>query len=131
MKALLFILLALANSAFAQPAGLKFNSPAPPRSFLHARPFTPLPTPVSEASTAITGGRVGAPGGAGVSRPPAAVSRALSRGIADMALMPLTGVATFKVHEVATSSLDVAMGADSAMVFISKKRWDSLPPQAK
>jgi len=245
MKTLLFILLAFTSHAFAQPIVLKFNSPAPPRSFLHDGAFTPWAKAVTEdsggtlrvetffggtlgnfgvtydrvvdgvadvgfiltafaggkfrqqdvaalpfeskssiaasnalwnlyakgvtagefdavkplgiwtfpnaalnakqpvkslddlkgkkttVSNAIAGRTVGALGGAAVSMRPDEVYQALSRGIADMALMPLTGVATFKVHEVATSSLDVAMGADSAMVFISKKRWDSLPAQAR
>jgi len=82
-------------------------------------------------SNAIAGRTVVALGAAPVSLRPDEVYQAVSRGIADAALMPLTGVATFKVSEVATHSLDVAMGADSAMVFISKKRWDSLPPQAR
>jgi TRAP-type C4-dicarboxylate transport system substrate-binding protein len=82
-------------------------------------------------SNAIAGRTVGALGAAAVSLRPDEVYQAMSRGIADMALMPLTGVATFKVYEVAPSSLDVAMGADSAMVFIGRKRWESLPAQAR
>jgi TRAP-type C4-dicarboxylate transport system substrate-binding protein len=82
-------------------------------------------------SNAIAGRTVGALGGATVTLRPDEVYQALSRGIADIALMPLTGVATFKIHEVARHHLDVAMGSDSAMVFIGKKRYDSLPPQAK
>src|SRR5258705_7404903 len=50
MKALLFIVLALAHSAFAQPVVLKFNSPAPPRSFLHDGAFTPWAKAVSDDS---------------------------------------------------------------------------------
>lgn len=82
-------------------------------------------------SNAIGGRTISALGGAPVTLRPDEVYQAISRGIADMALMPLTGVATFKVYEVARHHLDVAMGSDSAMVFISKKRYDSLPPQAK
>ena len=82
-------------------------------------------------SNQIAGRTVGALGAAQVTLRPDEVYQALSRGIADMALMPLTGVATFKIFEVAKHSIDAAMGADSAMVFMSRKRWDSLPPQAK
>ena len=82
-------------------------------------------------SNAIAGRTVGALGAAAVTMRPDEVYQALSRGIADMALMPYTGVATFKVYEVAKQHLDVALGSDSAMVFISRKKWDSLPAQAK
>lgn len=82
-------------------------------------------------SNAIAARTVGALGAAAVTMRPDEVYQALSRGIADMALMPYTGVATFKIHEVAKQHLDVALGSDSAMVFISRKKWDSLPPQAK
>jgi len=245
MKILLFFLAVLALPAMGQPVVLKFNSPAPPRSFLHDGAFTPWANAVSADSggtikvemhfggtlgnfavtydrvvdgvadvgfilTALAGGKfrqqdvaalpfesksslaasnalwnlyekgitagefdtvkplgiwtfpnaalnskapvrglddvrgkkistsnaiagrtVGALGGAQVTLRPDEVYQALSRGIADMALMPLTGVATFKIHEVARHHVDVAMGSDSAMVFMSRKRWDSLPPQAK
>ncbi len=57
--------------------------------------------------------------------------QALSRGLADMALMPFTGMATFKINEVTKYHLDAALGSDAALLFISKKRYDSLPPQAK
>jgi TRAP-type C4-dicarboxylate transport system substrate-binding protein len=244
-KTLLFLALLFAASAHAQPVSLKFNSPAPPRSFLHDGAFTPWAKAVEQDSggtlkvemffggtlgnfvvtydrvvdgvadigfilTALAGGKfkqqdvaalpfesksslaasqalwslfekgvtaaefdavkplgiwtfpnaalnskspvktlddvkgkkitvsnaiaartVGALGAAAVTMRPDEVYQALSRGIADMALMPYTGVATFKIHEVARQHLDVALGSDSAMVFISRKKWDSLPPQAK
>lgn len=82
-------------------------------------------------SNAIAGRTVVALGAAPVTMRPDEVYQALSRGLADMALMPLTGVATFKIDEVAKHHLDVALGSDSAIVFMSRKRWDSLPAQAK
>lgn len=82
-------------------------------------------------SNAIAGRTVVALGTAPVTMPPTEVYQALSRGLADMTLMPLTGVATFKIDDVAKHHVDVALGADAAMVFMSRKRWDSLPPQAK
>jgi TRAP-type C4-dicarboxylate transport system substrate-binding protein len=48
-----------------------------------------------------------------------------------MALMPFTGVATFKIDDVAKHHVDVALGADSAVVFMNRRKWDSLPSQAK
>jgi TRAP-type C4-dicarboxylate transport system substrate-binding protein len=82
-------------------------------------------------SNAIAGHTVVALGAAPVTLPPSEIYQALSRGLADMALMPFTGVATFKIDDVAKQHVDVALGSDSALVFMSRKRWDSLPPPAK
>jgi TRAP-type C4-dicarboxylate transport system substrate-binding protein len=62
---------------------------------------------------------------------PDEVYQAVSRGVADGAMMPFTGMATFKIQEVAKLHLDIALGADTAIVFMNKQRYDSLPPQAK
>jgi TRAP-type C4-dicarboxylate transport system substrate-binding protein len=62
---------------------------------------------------------------------PDEVYQALSRGVADVAMMPFTGMQTFKIHEVARQHLDVALGGDPAIVFMSKQSYDRLPPQAK
>ena len=82
-------------------------------------------------SNPIAGRTVVALGAAPVAMAPSDVYQALSRGLADMALMPFTGVATFKIDDVAKHHVDVALGADSAVVFMNRKKWDSLPPQAK
>jgi TRAP-type C4-dicarboxylate transport system substrate-binding protein len=82
-------------------------------------------------SNPIAGRTVVALGAAPVAMAPSEVYQALSRGLADMALMPFTGVATFKIDDVAKHHVDVALGADSAVVFISRKKWDALPPEAK
>jgi len=82
-------------------------------------------------SNPIAGRTVALLGAGPVAMPPSDVYQALSRGLADMALMPFTGVATFKIDDVAKHHVDVALGADSAVVFMSRKKWDALPPQAK
>lgn len=82
-------------------------------------------------SNPIAGRTVVALGGGPVAMAPSDVYQALSRGLADMALMPFTGVATFKIDDVAKHHVDVALGADSAVVFMNRKKWDALPPQAK
>lgn len=82
-------------------------------------------------SNPIAGRTVVALGAAPLAMAPSDVYQALSRGLADMALMPFTGVATFKIDDVAKHHLDVALGADSAVVFMNRRKWDSLPPQAK
>jgi len=70
-------------------------------------------------------------GAAQVSFRPDETYQALSRGIADGSLMPFTGMATFKLHEVTKFHIDAALGSDAAMIIINKKKYDSLPPQAK
>ena len=57
--------------------------------------------------------------------------QALSRGIADVSLMPYTGMAVFKINEVTKYHLDAALGSDAALLFMTKKRYDALPAQAK
>lgn len=82
-------------------------------------------------SNPIAGRTVVALGAGPVAMPPSDVYQALSRGLADMALMPFTGVATFKIDDVAKHHVDVALGADSAVVFMNRAKWEALPPQAK
>jgi TRAP-type C4-dicarboxylate transport system substrate-binding protein len=82
-------------------------------------------------SNPIAGRTVVALGAGPVAMSPSDVYQALSRGLADMALMPFTGVATFKIDDVAKHHVDVALGADSAVVFMNRRKWDSLPSQAK
>jgi TRAP-type C4-dicarboxylate transport system substrate-binding protein len=56
---------------------------------------------------------------------------AIQRGTTDGALMPFTGMETFKIHEVTKYHLDAALGSDAAMLFISRKRYDALPEKAR
>ena len=70
-------------------------------------------------------------GGAQVTFRPDETYQAISRGIADGTLMPFTGTATFKINEVVKAHLDAALGSDAALIFMSRKKFDSLPPQAK
>ena len=83
------------------------------------------------ASSAVSGKVLVALGAAQVTFRPDETYQAISRGIADGSLMPFTGMATFKILEVAKNHLDAALGSDAALVFMSKKKYDSLPPQAK
>jgi TRAP-type C4-dicarboxylate transport system substrate-binding protein len=62
---------------------------------------------------------------------PDEVYQAVSRGVADGALMPFNGMATFKLHEVARQHLDVALGGEPSIIFMNKVSYDKLPPQAK
>jgi len=56
---------------------------------------------------------------------------AISRGIAAGTLMPFTGMRIFKINEVTNHHLDEPLGGATAMMFINKKKYDSLPSEAK
>jgi len=70
-------------------------------------------------------------GGTPVTLGPHEAYQAISRGTADGSLMPFTGMAVFKVNEVAKHHLDEALGSDSAMLFMNKLSYVKLPAQAK
>ena len=83
------------------------------------------------ASNAVAAKIVPALGATPISFRPDESYTALQRGTTDGALMPFTGMETFKIYEVAKYHLDVALGSDAAMVFIGRKRYGSLPAKAK
>jgi TRAP-type C4-dicarboxylate transport system substrate-binding protein len=62
---------------------------------------------------------------------PDEVYQAISRGVADAAMMPFNGMQTFRIYEVAKLHLDVALGGDPSIVFMNKQSYDRLPQQAK
>jgi TRAP-type C4-dicarboxylate transport system substrate-binding protein len=62
---------------------------------------------------------------------PADTYEVISRGTAAGTLMPFTGMRIFKVSEVTTHHLDEPLGAATALMFINKRKYDSLPPEAK
>jgi TRAP-type C4-dicarboxylate transport system substrate-binding protein len=70
-------------------------------------------------------------GGTPVTLGPHEAYQAIGRGTADGGLMPFTGMAVFKVNEVAKHHLDEALGSDSAMLFMNKQSYDKLPAKAK
>jgi TRAP-type C4-dicarboxylate transport system substrate-binding protein len=83
------------------------------------------------ASSAVSGKVIVALGGAQLTFRPDETYQAISRGVADGTLMPFTGAATFKINEVVKFHLDTALGSDAALIFMNKKKYESLPPQAK
>ena len=83
------------------------------------------------ASNAIAAKIVAALGATPISFRPDEAYTAIQRGTTDGVLMPFTGMETFKVHEVTKHHLDAALGSDAAMLFMNRKRYESLPPQAK
>jgi TRAP-type C4-dicarboxylate transport system substrate-binding protein len=83
------------------------------------------------ASNAIAAKMIPALGATPISFRPDEAYTALQRGTTDGALMPFTGMETFKLHEVTKYHLDAALGGDAAMFFIGKQRYDALPAKAK
>jgi TRAP-type C4-dicarboxylate transport system substrate-binding protein len=83
------------------------------------------------ASNVIAGKIIVNLGGTPVTFRPDEAYQAISRGTADGALMPFTGMAVFKVNEVTRHHVDVPLGSDSALLFINKRKYESLPPKAK
>ena len=83
------------------------------------------------ASNAIAAKMIPLLGATPISFRPDEAYTALQRGTTDGALMPFTGMETFKLHEVTKYHLDAALGGDAAMVFINRKRYDALPAKAK
>lgn len=56
---------------------------------------------------------------------------ALQRGTVDGVMLGWTAVLSFKLQEVTAYHADAALGTTAGMLFIAKKRYDSLPPAAK
>jgi TRAP-type transport system periplasmic protein len=56
---------------------------------------------------------------------------AIQRRTIDGTVMPWTGMNTFKLDEVTTYHVETPLGASLAMLFMTGKRYDALPPAAK
>lgn len=82
-------------------------------------------------SNAISAKMVVLLGATPVTMRPDEVYQAVSRGVADGALMPFNGMETFKLHEVAHQHLDVALGGEPSIIFMNKDSYAKLPAQAK
>jgi len=80
---------------------------------------------------AILGSVVVALGATPVSLRPDETYQALSRGTVDGAVMPFTGMFTFKLNEIARTHVDVPLGADAAAMIMNKQTYDKLPAQAR
>lgn len=70
-------------------------------------------------------------GGVPVTFTPPDAYQAIARGIANGTLMPFTGMRIFKIHEVTDHHLNEPLGAATALMFINKQKYDSLPDKAK
>lgn len=70
-------------------------------------------------------------GAAQVAGTPAEAYQMLTRGLIDATVQTFGGYQTFRLHEVTKHALSLPLTSDPAMVIMTKKRYDSLPPQAR
>ena len=70
-------------------------------------------------------------GAAQVGGQPPEAYQALSRGLIDASVQTFGGLVTFRLHEVTKHQLSLPLTSDPAVAIMSKKRYDSLPPEAK
>jgi TRAP-type C4-dicarboxylate transport system substrate-binding protein len=70
-------------------------------------------------------------GAAPVTLPLTSVYESLQRGVADGVVTPWTAFAPFKLGEVTRFHVDTAMGANSGVVFMTKKRYAALSDASK
>ncbi len=81
----------------------------------------------------IAGGKMNTEGVTAIGAAPLSINvgdmyEALQRSTADGCIMPYTAFNPFKLDEVTKYHLEVPFGSAGAMVFMSKTKWDSLPP---
>lgn len=70
-------------------------------------------------------------GGTPLSIPAPDIYESVQRGVANGAVMTWNGLTTFKLQEVTTYHLNTSLGATLAMLFMTKKKYDSLPAAAR
>lgn len=83
------------------------------------------------ASNVITSKVIEQLGGTPITLRPDETYQAISRGTVNGTIMPFTGMAIFKIDEVTDQHLDVALGSSTALLFMNREKYDSLPDEAK
>lgn len=108
---------------------------APPPSGLHAKKRVATLADWKglkvRAADRISADLVTALGGTPISVPAPETYQSLSRGVVSAAVMPWSGVTTFRLQEVTEHHLDVPLGSIPGMVFIGKKTLEKLPQAAQ
>lgn len=108
---------------------------APPPSGIHAKRKVAALADVNgmklRAADRISANVVAALGGSAISVPAPETYQSLSRGVVEAAIMPWSGVTTFKLQEVTAFHLDVPLGSIPGMVFIGRRTFEALPDAAK
>jgi len=66
-----------------------------------------------------------------VAMPVTKVAESMSRGVVDGTFQDWTGMAVFRINDVAKYHLMVPLGTNMLSVAMTKKKYDSLPPKAK
>jgi TRAP-type C4-dicarboxylate transport system substrate-binding protein len=83
------------------------------------------------ASNVITSRVIEQLGGTPITLRPDETYQAISRSTVNGTIMPFTGMAIFKIDEVTDNHLDAALGASTALLFMNREKYESLPDEAK
>src|SRR5439155_1624628 len=123
----------LCAGARAQETNLIFATVNPPNAHLSVNILVPWAQKVNEAGKGVVkldirDGLTLANLGNAYDR---VLSAAIQRGTVDGIMTGWTAFQPFKFAEVTSHHIDVRLGASTGMVFMSRKKWDALPPAVK
>jgi TRAP-type C4-dicarboxylate transport system substrate-binding protein len=106
----------------------------PPSAFHFAKPLKSIDTLAGEkliVPSKVAGDALTALGGAPLSLPLTDMYQAIQRGTADGTMIAWVAFNPWKLFEVTTYHVDTAFGGAAGMIFMSKAKYDALPPAAK
>ncbi|MCW5772744.1 MAG: TRAP transporter substrate-binding protein [Rhodospirillaceae bacterium] len=108
---------------------------APPPSGIHAKKKVATIADMKgmkvRAADRISASVIGVLGGSAISVAAPETYQSLSRGVVEAAVMPWSGVTTFKLQEVTAYHLDVSLGSIPGMVFMGRRTFEALPAAAQ
>ena len=106
----------------------------PPSTFHFAKPLKSLDTMAGEklfVTSKVMGDSLTALGGAPLSLPLTDMYPSIQRGTADGTMIAWVAFNPWKLFEVTSYHVDTAFGGAAGMIFMSKAKYDALPPAAK
>lgn len=106
----------------------------PPSTFHFAKPLKSLDTMAGEkmiVPNKVVGDALTALGGAPLSLPLTDMYPAIQRGTADGTMIAWVAFNPWKLFEVTRYHVDAAFGGAAGMIFMSRAKYNSLPPAAK
>ena len=106
----------------------------PPATFHFAKPLTSLDTLAGKkliVPNKVAGDALTALGGAPLSLPLPEMYPAVQRGTADGTMIAWVAFDPWKLYEVTNYHVDEAFGGAAGMIFMSKAKYDALPPAAR
>jgi len=106
----------------------------PPAAFHFAKPLKSLDTMAGEkliVPNKVAGDALQALGGSPLSLPLTDMYPAIQRGTADGTMIAWVAFNPWKLYEVTSYHVDAAFGGAAGMIFMSRARYNALPPAAK